>query len=104
MTPAMTESEKTEFLRKLRIGKTRGGHLELWGLHYFYTDRYSGILTKDPSGRFDDGDVITTSRCVKMHNIDNVKILETEQSYYTLGCEGTYDDREHYTESGDKDE
>lgn len=101
---AMTESEKTEFLRKLRIGKTRGGHLESWGTHYFFNGSYCGIITDDPNGRFKDGDIVTTSPCVKIHNIDNVKILETEQSYYTLGVEGTYDDREHYKKSGDENE
>lgn len=100
----MTESEKTEFLRKLRIGKPLGGHLELWGSHYFQKDRYSGIVTNDPSGRFDDGELITTSPCIKMHNINNIKILETRHSYYTLGEEGTYDDREEHKESGDEDE
>jgi hypothetical protein len=95
----MTESEKAEFLRKLRIGKPKGGHLEMWGKHYYKSNSYSGIVTGDPNGRFDDGDVITTSPCIKMHNIDNVKILETHQSHYTLGEEGTYDDREHYKES-----
>jgi len=98
----MTEAEKAKFLRKLRIGKPKGGHLELWGSHYFHNGRYSGIITDDPSGRFEDGDIITTSRCVKMHNIDNEKILETEQSYYTLGCEGTYADREDHNELGDE--
>jgi hypothetical protein len=100
----MTENEKVEFLRKLRIGKPHGGHLELWGSHYFQKGRYSGIITDDPNDRFDDGEVITTSPCIKMHNIDNIKILETHTSYYTLGVEGTYDDREHYSELGDGDE
>lgn len=99
----MTEAEKTEFLRKLYIGKTKGGHLELWGSHYFQQDRYSGIITNDPADRFADGEVVTTSRCVKMHNINNIKILETEHSYYTLGEKGTYDDRENY-KPGDEDE
>ena len=95
----MTENEKTEFLRKLRIGKPFGGHLELWGKHYIQDGRYSGIITSDPSDRFEDGDTITTSPCIKMHNIDNVKILETHQSHYTLGGTGTYEDREHYAET-----
>ena len=100
----MTENEKAEFLRKLRIGKPLGGHLELWGSHYFQKGRYSGIITDDPKGRFPDGEVITTSPCVKMHDIDNMKILETHTSYYTLGVEGTYAQREDYAESGDKNE
>lgn len=99
----MTKSEKTEFLRKLRIGKPLGGHLELWGSHYFQQGRYAGIISNDPSGRFDDGTVVTTSLCIKIHNIDNIKFLETQSSYYTLGVEGTYADREYYKESEEYD-
>jgi hypothetical protein len=97
----MTEGEKTEFLRKLRIGKPFGGHLEMWGPHYYKKDQYSGIVTNDPNDRFEDGEVITTSPCIKMHDIDGVKILETHQSHYTLGETGTYEDRERYQDLRD---
>jgi len=99
----MTENEKAEFIRKLRIGKNKGGHLEMWGKHYLHQTRYSGIVTNDPNDRFEDGECITTSPCIKMHDINGVKILETEQSYYTLGDTGTYEDRERFEELEDRE-
>lgn len=98
----MTDEQKTEFIRQLLIGKRKGGHLELWGPHYLHPNRYSGIVTDDPSDRFDDGSSIHTSPCIKIHTINDQKFLETEQSYYTLGEEGTWDDRERYKEYGDE--
>lgn len=64
-------------------GKIKGGHLEKWALHEVTNDRQIvwGTITGDD--RFRDGDRIHTSLVLAVH--EDANILETRNTYYTLG-------------------
>jgi len=76
----MTESEKTEFIAKLLIGKKKGGSITEWA-------RIGKCIVGTRIG--DRYDPIKTSNIVKMHDIEGQLIAETLNSYYYLLEEGT---------------
>lgn len=89
-------SKKQQFEWELE-GKRYGGLIEGWVRNpILNNEKVMGILTKDPQGRFDENNIITTSKVVKIHNTDDGKILETQHSYYRLGRQGTKEDLYEY--------
>lgn len=85
----MIDNKKVEFMIKLLTNKKEGGRLNQWAKHIFHSDSYIGIISEDPSGRFNDGAIITTSRKIQIHEYQGQQILETVHSYYYLGEPGT---------------
>jgi len=77
----MTETQKTDFLAKLMIGKKYGGTIRMW---FVAGGGVYGCLVESISKNNPDGKPIQTSRLIKIHDINNEQILETMNSYYRL--------------------
>jgi len=94
----MTRSNEDEFFFNLK-GKKHGGRLEGWTTDMIVgdDDHMWGEIYESPAEQFKDGDVVHTSRIIKMHKKeDKPYILETRHSYYYLGKLGGRKDLEVY--------
>ena len=99
----MTTS-KDEFLFGLK-GKKYGGRIEGWVENpILQNEKVMGIVYDSPADKFEEGDVITTSRVKKIHEKDDKPyIVETHYSYYYLGDRGNEGDLDMYYQRFYKD-
>jgi len=81
---AMTEDEKTKFLAKLKFAKKYSGKIDKWSI----LSNTVVIGALQDFSRYEEGEAIKTSKIVKIHTLNNEKILETLNSYYYLLEEG----------------
>ena len=92
-------SAEDEFYFGLK-GKVKGGRLEKWTPDTLVSEgKYvMGCIYDSPAGKFEDGDTVSCSRTIKIHEKDGKPyILETKHSYYYLGKRGCEEQlNEHY--------